>query len=397
MKIFLIGWFGAGNIGDEAILISELLFLRDRIKNSEFYILSFNPDRTSRLTAGISEVKKILRMGSKRDVFKSDFWGIFKTFREVDVVMMGGGGIFQDIYNFYPIPFFTGMALLARLNRKRLILYCVGIGPIRSFIGKKLCKFAANSADLICVRDTESKNLLKTLKINKSVHLSADPVFLLEPVKNENVDKVIRSYHLDKNGPVIGVSVQTLLFWREQNQKILAGVLDTLVREKGATITFFPFGIYKDGWFKRDQSDTVDMAASKRLAALMREEHSILNSDLAPQELLAVIQKLNLMISMRLHGLIMGLAVGVPVIALTYQEESKIRTLMKSLNQEEHLFDVNALSYRGLLDKIEHMLFVKGDASRRYHESVSSIRAEAEKCNQRVLRALLGQPGMEGN
>jgi polysaccharide pyruvyl transferase CsaB len=397
MKIFLIGWFGAGNIGDEAILLSELLFLRDQIEDAEFHILSFNPERTRQLTAGISEVKKILRMGSKRDAFKSDFGGIYRAFREVDIVMIGGGGIFQDIYNFYPIPFFTAMALLARLNGKRLILYCVGIGPIRSFIGKIMCRLAANSATIICVRDAGSQDLLKTLKVKKPVYLSADPVFLLEPVKNENVDKVIRSHHLDKNGPVIGVSVQTLLFWREQNQKILAGVLDTLVREKGATITFFPFGIYKDGWFNRDQSDTVDMAASKKLTAMMREEYSILNSELTPQELLAVIQKLNLMVSMRLHGLIMALISGVPVIALTYKEESKLRTLMKSLNQEDTLFDVNALSYRELLDKIEHMLFVKGDASRKYHESVSSIRAEAEKCNQMVLRALIGQPGMEGN
>ena len=73
MKIFLIGWFGAGNIGDEAILISELLLLRDHLSNAEIYILSFNPEKTRKLTVNIPEVKKILRMGSKRDVFKSDF------------------------------------------------------------------------------------------------------------------------------------------------------------------------------------------------------------------------------------------------------------------------------------------------------------------------------------
>ena len=395
MKIFIIGWFGAGNIGDEAILISELLFLRDQISNVEFYILSFYPERTRQLTANIPEVNKILRVGSKRDVFKSDFLGIFKAFREVDVVMIGGGGIFQDIYNHYPIPFFTAMALLARLNRKRLILYCVGIGPIRSFVGKKLCKFAANSADIISVRDAGSKDLLKTLGVSRPVHLSADPIFLLEPVRNENVERVIKLHHLTGNGPTIGVSVQDLLFWKNESRKILANTLDTLSKERGATIVFLPFGTYKDGWFNKDKSSPVDMVASKKLAALMRGKYSIITDELTPQELLAVIEKLDLVISMRLHGLIMGFNAGVPVVALTYEEESKIKNLMERLNQENNLFNVNALSYQGLLDRIEHLLLHKDDADRQIHESVSSIRAEAERCNHLVLRTLTDELGMQ--
>ena len=395
MRIFLIGWFGAGNIGDEAILISELLFLRDQITNVEFYILSFNPGRTRQLTANIPEVSKILRMGSKRDVFKSDFWGIFEAFREVDAVMIGGGGIFQDLYNHYPIPFFTAMALLARLNRKRLVLYCVGIGPISSFIGKKLCRFAANSTDIISVRDAGSKDLLKSLRVNRPIHLSADPVFLLEPVRNENVEKVIKSHHLDTNGPAIGVSVQDLLFWKDESRKILAKTLDTLSAEKGATIVFLPFGAYKDGWLNRDKSSPVDMVASNKLAAQMKGKCSIVTDELTPQELLAVIEKLDLVISMRLHGLIMGLTVGVPVIALTYEEESKISNLMKSLDQEGNLFDVNTISYRRLLDRIEHLLFDRDNADRQLNQSVSSLRVEAERCNKQVLRSLIDEPGIQ--
>jgi polysaccharide pyruvyl transferase CsaB len=395
MKIFLIGWFGAGNMGDEAILISELLFLRNQITNVEFYILSFNPERTRQLTANIPEVKKIIRMGSKRDVLRSDFWGIFKGIREVDAVVIGGGGIFQDIYNHYPIPFFTAMAWLAKLNRKRLFLYCVGIGPISSFIGKKLCRFAANSADMICVRDAGSKELLKSLGVNKPVHLSADPVFMLEPVRNGNVEKVIKSHHLTGNGPTIGVSVQDLLFWKNESRKILADTLDTLSKERGATIVFLPFGTYKDGWFNKDKSSPVDMVASKKLAALMRGKYSIITDELTPQELLAVIEKLDLVISMRLHGLIMGLNAGVPVIALTYEEESKIRNLMERLNQENNLFNVNALSYQKLLDRIERLLLHKDDADRKFHESVSNLCAEAERCNHLVLRALIDEPGIQ--
>ena len=159
MKIFLIGWFGSGNMGDEAILVSELLFLRAQIKDVEFYILSFDPDKTGKVTAGIPEVKRILWMGSKSDVVRSDFSGILKSFKEADLVVIGGGGIFQDLYNHYPIPFFTAMAFLSRLYGNRLVLYCVGIGPVRTFWGKKLCRYAANAAAFIPVRHAEPKVL----------------------------------------------------------------------------------------------------------------------------------------------------------------------------------------------------------------------------------------------
>jgi len=88
----------------------------------------------------------------------------------------------------------------------------------------------------------------------------------------------------------------------------------------------------------------------------------------------------------------MGLNAGVPVIALTYEQESKIRNLMERLNQEKNLFSVNGLSYQRLLDRIEHLVFDKDETDRQFQESVSSIRAEAERCNQLVLSVLIDEP-----
>ena len=297
MKIFLIGWFGAGNMGDEAILISELLFLREKIKRVEFYILSFDPERTRRLTANILEVKKILSIGSKLNVIKSDLLGILKTFREVDVVVIGGGGIFQDIYNHYPIPFFTSMALLAKFHRKLVVLYCVGIGPINTFIGRRLCKLTANSSDIISVRDPESRNLLKNLGINREIYLSADPVFLLEPLWNERVKKVIETYNLGGSRPIIGVCVQDLFFWDIRNRKILANALDNLAIERGAKVIFLPLGAYRDSWFSRKGYDTVDIAASKRLIALTEGGYSVMTAELAPLEILALMERRDVVFS----------------------------------------------------------------------------------------------------
>lgn len=396
MKIFLIGWFGAGNRGDEAILVQELLFFSAHVKDPEFFILSFDPETTKRTTAGIPGIAKILRVGSKSRVLRSDFGGILGAFGESDLVVIGGGGIFQDLYNFYPIPFFTAMALMARLRRKPLVLYCVGIGPVKGSWGRKMCRHAAETADFVSVRDKESAVLLRELGVSGEIHLAADPVFLLEPDSSARAEKAIREMTGDGRGPVIGVCVQDLLAWDTRNRMALAEALDTLARERGARIVFVPMGIYRDRWFGRGKrEDPVDVAASNRVAALMKVPGAMVPDELTPRELLAVIRRMDLMVSMRLHGVIMPLGVGVPVVALTYAEETKVGNLMKRLGQEERLFDVRNLSARELLAVMNGLLSGAGPARREIFEEVAALKRQAGQCNDRLLERIAGRAPWE--
>ena len=78
MKIFIIGWFGAGNVGDEAILLSMLTDLGETRPDAQFTVLSFNAENTAALLAGNHQVKQIVYFGSKLCVFSSDFAGVWR-------------------------------------------------------------------------------------------------------------------------------------------------------------------------------------------------------------------------------------------------------------------------------------------------------------------------------
>jgi polysaccharide pyruvyl transferase CsaB len=379
MKIFLIGWFGAGNIGDEAILLSELLTIRSRIEGIRFYVLSFNHERTKRLTYDIPEVERIIGFGSKGRFFKSDFRGLLSAFKNVDAVIIGGGGIFQDLYNYYPVPFFTSMALLARLFRKQLLLHSVGIGPISHFISKILCRIAANSAHSISVRDPESRELLLEIGVNKEIHVSADPVFLLRSARNDKIEMLMDKQKMNNNGPVIGICVQNLLFWSQENKQALADALDVIAGEKNVRLVFLPFGVYQDDWFHQEKSEPVDIAASKELVGMLKSKHSIFTSYTTPEEIMAAIGRLDLIISMRLHGIIMGITMGVPVIALTYVNESKIRNLMKRAGREEDVFYVNNMNTEKLLTRIKNILSSNDEFKQDIREKAIYLKREAEK------------------
>jgi polysaccharide pyruvyl transferase CsaB len=387
MKIFFVGWFGSGNMGDEAILRAELLYFRAHLPAVEFSILSFQPERTQRLTADIPEVKKIVKMGTKHAVLTSQFRELLKTLRGVDVVIVGGGGLFQDIYNHYPIPFFTLITWLAHRYRKRVVLYCLGIGPIRTWFGKTLTRFAANLSDVLSVRDVESKTWLERSGVSKPICLAADPVLLLPAEYNDKVEKILRTYSIDGERPTILVCVHELIAWN-QSQGLFAAVLDAVIQRHQANVVFLPFGAYRNTWFSGHSGDTVDLAAAKNVRAHVREPSFLMTEELTPQELLSVIGKTALVISMRFHGLVMGLCMGVPVIALTFRRESKLRELMRRLKQEENLFDASALECDRFLAQIESLLSEKIAMKPQIEETVGHLKFAVENCTAMMIQRL---------
>ncbi len=357
-NIFIVGWFGSGNLGDEAILISQLMSLCEKIREVNFYILSFNVHRTQRLTKQIKSVKEVIRIGSKSSFFKTDFFGIFYHLSKADLVIVGGGGLFQDLYNYYPIPFFTCITILAKIFKKAVFYNSLGIGPVRTLFGKILCKIAFHLADSISVRDDESRQLLVRLGIKKEIHVTADPVFLLESKETGRIKEL--NNLICKNGKgklLVGVTVQELLFWEELQKKALAEVLDDLYEQRNAKIILIPFGYYSDKWFKNKSMESVDLLSLQKIASMMRCDPVIINQELSPQELMSLIGKLDLMMSMRLHGIIMGLAMQIPVIALTYQSEYKLKSMMKRIGQDENIFEVDNFSSQALLKRIDDIIY----------------------------------------
>lgn len=390
MKIFLIGWFGAGNVGDEAILLSEILSLREEFSGARFYVLSFCAERTRKLTAGIPEIEKIVGMGSRFGFLRSDFSGLLSAFRTTDLVVIGGGGIFQDIYNHFPIPFFTVMALTAGLFRKKFVLHAVGIGPVRTILGKNLCRITANRAHAVSVRDRESKELLEGLGVKRRIHVSADPVFLLPPGRNMNGDpaNILSSKGRKTSGPSIGVCVHNLLTWNDTDKKIFAAVLDHLAQERKAAVIFLPMGNYRNGWFRGDVSEPVDVSASGELAGLMKSDSTVLDEEAGPLEMMSVAGSLDLIISMRFHGLVMGISRCVPVIALTFREESKLVNLMKRTGMEKEIFYANELNAKVMLGRIDNILTKHDEMKNELKEHAAVLTREAKEGIELLSRAI---------
>ena len=167
-KAALLGYYGFGNLGDELLLQACIdILARNGIKREEVLVLSNNPEETSQTF----NVKSINRW-TYRDVMSA--------FRETETLILGGGGLFQDVTSVKSCVWYWGIIRLAKLFGVKLLAWGQSIGPLNS----KLSKFLAGDALRLCgkihVRDDNSLKLAENLGC-KNVVKGNDLVMTLKP------------------------------------------------------------------------------------------------------------------------------------------------------------------------------------------------------------------------
>ena len=157
MKLLLSGYYGFGNLGDEAILAGMLTSLEERY---EITVLSNDPSSTSCL----HKVKAVHR-----------YFGALKALLECDVLISGGGGLLQDTTSRRSLIYYLGLIRWARRLGKRTVIFGQSIGPLSDqglqAVRRELCGIP------IAVRDVQSHKLLADIGIQ--AELTADSALLL--------------------------------------------------------------------------------------------------------------------------------------------------------------------------------------------------------------------------
>ncbi|MEN6348169.1 MAG: polysaccharide pyruvyl transferase CsaB [Syntrophomonas sp.] len=336
MRIALSGYYGFDNAGDEALLSAITSSIRELAPEAEFVVFSGNPGSTSK-THCIPAVYYKSPLKVMRSLMKSE------------LLISGGGSIFQDVTSGRSLPYYIGVVALAKLIGKPVMFYAQGIGPINRKISKFLMRLVANRVDLISLRDQESARLLHDIGVDRPpVMITADPVLALQPgiSDQESMAACCSGWGIGDK-PLICVSVR---HWPALDgyQQHLALVLDGLVR-RGYTILFVPMH-----WPE-------DVSESRLIMSLMEENSSIVDRKLNSKELLALIARSELLLGMRLHALIFAASQGVLFAGISY--DPKVDAFLKSYGLEPLPLDSELMQERLL--QLVHSGDIKADLSRR--------------------------------
>src|SRR5262249_26943819 len=204
-RVLVAGYYGFGNTGDEAILAALVAGLRERQPAARLVVASGDPGQARQRHGGAS-------------TFWRDPLALAEEVRRSDLVVIGGGGLFQDYAGVERdtlltprhggVTYYAGPAVLAAAARKPYILHGLGFGPLDSDDARRIVGAVARGAARISVRDEASRALLSVLGVDRArVELAADPAFLLasEHVRPEDV---LIGMGIEPRAPIVGVALR---------------------------------------------------------------------------------------------------------------------------------------------------------------------------------------------
>ncbi|HHU50714.1 MAG TPA: hypothetical protein GXZ36_02665 [Firmicutes bacterium] len=280
-KILLFGYYGFSNLGDELFVDFYLDLLKQRFSDRRLIVLVNDP---AHYETG-DGVEYVSRWNLKR---------LAGLFAKGDLLLGGGGSLLQDTTSERSLLYYLTLLRLAQFKKARIILAGQGLGPL-SPLGARLTAKVLNKVDIITCRDEASVKLLFQINVYRpAIHLGVDPLWGLRGLDLPWQELL---------PPIPSRAVMGLFLRKEKKERYLS------VKEELVSMLRLNFmDVRAMALAPQDQLSLRDQAGNVYLP-------SVLEIGSLPQ-MIAACQGLTLVISEKLHGLLLAARLGIPGIGL---------------------------------------------------------------------------------
>ena len=449
------GYFGCGNLGDDAILLGLLQLLREQAPEIRVSVLSGD----LRATRALCHVDAYRR--------KSPL-ALLRAFLSADAFLLGGGSLLQNRTGRLSLAYYLGLLRLSRLLKKPAALFAAGIGPLLGEADQRKTCLALSSLSHVGLRDPLSLSLLRSLGLSSSLlSLGSDPAFFISPnytTLDQNFTSFIPPNRTTLENSAEFLSSSSTFTANKPKKKQLFPTLQKKEKEKvtpfptvlGENFSpsgkeaedclpknrvfptcdanlqkrtdFFPTLKQKEGDFAENRLllllrecrdlPTLPEALSSAVGDFCRERGLSLlllpmdvRADLAvakrgaevsggrllvlrdPRELLALLSASRACVTLRLHGAILASSAGRPCLCISPdREDQKLAAFAGTLGQE-HLSSTKASDAATLSAALSRLLARDGDFCRRLLLLVEEERKKARKDLAKLLEMLYNKRG----
>ena len=293
-NILISGYYGFDNIGDESILRTLIMSLREKIPDCSLTVLSHNPAST-REKYGVEAVER-MSPGA-----------ILRAVRRCDMLISGGGSLLQDVTSSKSIHYYLFIIRLAKLLGKKVFIYSQGIGPIDHAFNRRATARALKKADGIVVRDERSAKLLEQIGLpQERIVITADPVIRMKRPDRTVGREILARAGIKKDGRLtVGWAI------REKNRdstfvREITECIRWLRENYDAESVLIPFHYEED-------REVCSVIAERTNGAAKCLSEKYLSEDM-----LSIIGNMDVLVGVRLHSMIYAAIMGVPIIGVSY-------------------------------------------------------------------------------
>ena len=300
------------NMGDQAILRSMLALIQSELPEVRIRIF---PNSGMRSLRQYAKYRRALR--------------------QADLLVFGGG---QEIQDHASVAFLiSGLIKIALAGMAQVPVFCyaIGVGPLRSRLGRRLTAFVLNRVKALSVRDDISRKILLGIGVTRpAIEVTADPAVTLQP-KSPHPATPVEGPVPTWVGPHIVIAPRRWFHYghyllpMEFRAKLLspagqaafdrlmgelARAADALVRRLDAHISFCPMRC-AHGRHNPGQDD--DQVCLDIMSMMAEKAHAgMLPGATSPNALKWQLGNVDLVIGMRMHALILASMMGVPVVSI---------------------------------------------------------------------------------
>ncbi len=362
-KILIAGYYGFGNIGDEAILESVINKLSSKLGDIEIEVLSAKPNKT-------------LDKYNIPCIDRRSFPQVVKAIKKCDLLVIGGGSLLQDVTSKKSIYYYLAIIYMGLAFKKKIMMYSQGIGPIHRNINRGLTSWLLSKVDFITVRDKNSrKELIKMGVTENKIAVAADPVIGLKKTGKEIGLEILKKHqkNFDESKSTIGLAFR---YWNNNEEKINEILVNTTNRLSDlldVNIVFIPF------------HHSEDIKVLRAIEPKMQNKVVLVKEKYGVQEMLSIMENLDLLVGVRLHSLIFAAVAQIPMIAISY--DPKVEYFMKSLGLTS-FSRIEDLEEEALIAEVADVWQNREELSQTIMNNVEKVR-ERLKINEEKIERLI--------
>lgn len=291
--IVLCGYYGFGNLGDDALLACAIEKLKTSYPLKRISVICHSP-------------KRIEARFGVRAVRRENIRAVLREIAAAEKLVLGGGSILQNSSSMRSLHFYCALIRFAAKKGVRVELISNGLGPLRGKRAKKLVAKALYHCQSLSFRDKNSANLALSLGCDKKNILVEDDLSSrLSPCPAARIERLARKIGiLEKSFVLVGIKGKSQ---REERKEIEAALRQKSTEALPVFVVMHP---------------KEDTKISKKMA---KRTDGIVLKGISPSELLALAERAELAIGNRYHLLYLAHRAETPI--LPFGDDPKIVSL----------------------------------------------------------------------
>jgi polysaccharide pyruvyl transferase CsaB len=312
--VLAMGWYGAGNAGDEIILDTLKQWVSGL--GAHLKVISIDPSHTRRIH-------------DLEAVHMHDVRAVAQVMLGADLFVLGGGGLLQThqpfeleaLYSFdnSDISTYARPVLMAHQMGKPIMMWAQGIGPLDTDASRAITKKIFSLANSISIRDEVSQKILTNFSLNRPIISAPDPVWAWTAQCASSAAKNITTDYLSARKKTIGLVLRDWSFSSKWQAKLLHAI-EQKVNKNTYQLKWLSFSINDP-----ESRDHPKLEHAKKLIDSLSKDYEqelVSHSKLA--DVVESLSGCDAVVSMRLHANILACKLGKPLVTIAYDPKMRI-------------------------------------------------------------------------